>query len=366
MKIVFLISSLRGGGAERVASTLCNHWANNGQQIVMITMDDAENDFYQSNKAITRYSINAYKSSNNILSKIWSNISRLLKIRQIIKQHQPDVVVSFMDVSNMIAILACIGTGIPVVISERTYPPYYNHNNLFDLLRKNIYKLSSAFVAQTSNVASWAREFLINKPITVIANPLDNNGLLADLDQPRANNIIAVGRLCPEKGFDLLITAFSKCQVAYPDWSLLIIGEGPERKNLEQQIQDLGLTARVKLMGQIAAPQTYYASSKIYVLSSRVEGFPNVLLEAMAHELAVISFDCTSGPADIISNKINGLLVPAQDEQQLLEAMQLLLQDEQLRTKLSKQAIKVRDVFNINIISVQWLKIFELAAHRSA
>jgi len=362
MKITFLISSLRAGGAERVASTLCNYWASNGQQVVLITMDAAENDFYPSNQAISRYSINAYKSSNNIFSKVQSNIARLLKIRQIIKQQQPDVVVSFMDVSNMIAILACVSTGIPVVISERTYPPYYNHHNFFDFLRKNIYKLSSAFVAQTNNVASWAKEFLINKPITVIANPLDNNGLLADLDQPRSNNIIAVGRLCPEKGFDLLITAFSKCQAAYPDWSLLIIGEGPERKNLEQQIHDLDLTARAKLLGQIAAPQTYYASSKIYVLSSRVEGFPNVLLEAMAHELAVVSFDCTSGPADIIKNNVNGLLVPEQDEQQLLAAMQALLQDEQLRVKLSKQAVKVRDVFNIKVISEQWLKVFKSLA----
>lgn len=363
MKILFFISSLKGGGAELVASRLCNDWAENDQQVVLVTLDSKHNDFYKSSDKIKRYALNILVPSTNLFTKVKATINRLLKFRKIVQQEKPDVVVSFIDVSNMLAILACLFTKTPVIISERTYPPYFNRNNMFDLWRKLIYKLSTGFVAQTTNVAKWAEQFLSVTKIKVISNPIDNNSLATDLNQVRNNSILAVGRLCSEKGFDLLINAFHQCYAEYPDWELLIVGEGPERSNLEVQLKQLNLQTKVKLIGQVELPKLYYATAKIFVLSSRVEGFPNVLLEAMAHQLAVISFDCASGPADIINNGVNGLLVPQHDQVQLVLALQTLMQDVALRDKLAAEAIKVRDKYRLDLISAQWLKLFNYVVY---
>jgi GalNAc-alpha-(1->4)-GalNAc-alpha-(1->3)-diNAcBac-PP-undecaprenol alpha-1,4-N-acetyl-D-galactosaminyltransferase len=358
VKILFVISSLRLGGAENVAATLCNYWADNNHQVTLLTLDSQENDFFKANEKVIRCSIDAYRSSRSFFDKIFVVSRRILRIRKVVKQLEPDVVVSFMDTNNILATLACLFIKIPVVITEHTYPPYYNNNNFFDIVRKQIYKLSSVFVTQTEIVSQWASKFLDAKRIEIIANPLDHKNLATNLDQPRSNKIIAVGRLCPEKGFDTLISTFNKIQSQYPNWELIIVGEGPERKSLEQQITALGLNHRVTLLGRVASPQAYYTSAKIFASSSRVEGFPMVLIEAMAHGLAVVSFDCASGPADIIDNGVNGLLVPAQDIDQLALGLKRLIDDEQLRNSLAKQAIRVRDKYSLDVVAQDWLKLF--------
>lgn len=359
-KIVFLISSLRLGGAERIATTLCNYWASNNHQIVLITLDSSNNDFFPIHDKIIRHSINAYAPSHNLVEKVLAITRRIIHIRKIIILNKPDVVVSFIDKSNMLAILACLFIKIPVVITEHTYPPYFNNNNFFDLMRKTIYKLSAVFVTQTTIVADWAKKFLINSKVMIIPNPLDTNNLSADLKQERHNNILAVGRLCPEKGFDRLINVFKQFESMYPDWKLVIVGDGPERKNLENQLQTLNLQNRVILTGKVASTQIYYSSSKIFVLSSRVEGFPTVLLEAMAHQLPVISFDCACGPADIIENGVNGILVQQDNLDGLSAALQNLMQDTALRDRLATEAVKVRDKYELKNISDQWFKVFNL------
>lgn len=365
MKILFLISSLRGGGAERVASTLCNYWAENQHDVTLVTLDGKQNDFFQSSARLKRFDLDSYTSSKNLLDKVTANLSRLLRIRKIIKQTRPDVVLAFMDVSNVLATVACLGTGIPVVISERSYPPYFHDGDWFDRIRRAVYQFSSAFVAQTNKIADWGRAFLKNKPIVVIVNPLAEKALNSDLNIPRTKVILGVGRLHPDKGFDLLVEAFSLCHEHYPDWQLHIAGTGREQDKLENMIKTLGLTERVKLLGETNQPQALYATAGIYVLSSRVEGFPNVLIEAMANGLPVTSFDCNSGPADIITNEVNGLLVPGGQVDALALSMQRLMADTELRTRLGNEAAKIRDRYILENISEQWLSLFKQVAPKA-
>jgi GalNAc-alpha-(1->4)-GalNAc-alpha-(1->3)-diNAcBac-PP-undecaprenol alpha-1,4-N-acetyl-D-galactosaminyltransferase len=378
MKILFFISSLRAGGAERVASLLCNYWANidnknNNEEreekeekieVGLLSLDLPENDFYHINNKIKRYYTDYYcvNNKNNILKRLYFNLIRILRVRNTINIVKPDVIISFMDIQNMVVLVANLFTGIPVVISERAYPPYYNDGNLFDWLRKKIYSLSQVFVAQVNEVAIWARKFLKQTKIVVIPNPLDSKIFESIIEaevkaHERKNYILAVGRLCKLKGFDLLIEAYYKCYKDYPEWRLLIIGEGDDRVELEAKINKLGLHEQVKLIGQVINPGEYYKIAKIFVLSSRTEGFPNVLLEAMAHGLAVISFNCKTGPADIIKNGENGLLIPAEDVGALAEALKKLMSDDLLRQKISGEAFEVRDQYKIDIIAKKWLSI---------
>lgn len=366
MKILFLISSLRGGGAERVASTLCNYWAEDNHDVTLVTLDGRQNDFFPSSKRLKRYDLDSYMSSKNLLDKVKANFARLLRIRKIIKKTKPDVVLAFMDVSNVLATVACLGTGIPVVISERSYPPYFHDGDWFDRIRRGVYQFSSAFVAQTNKIADWGRAFLSDKPVAVIVNPLSEKALNDNLDTPRENIILGMGRLHPDKGFDLLVEAFSLCHHHYPDWQLHIAGIGREQPKLEKMIQELGLTQKVRLLGETDQPQELYAKAKIYVLSSRVEGFPNVLIEAMANGLPVTSFDCNSGPADIVDNEVNGLLVPGNQVDALALSMQRLMADDELRARLGKEAAKIRSKYILENISEQWLGLFKQISGKAA
>lgn len=362
MKILFLIASLRGGGAERVAANLCNHWANLGHEVTLVTFDDPEHDFYISDPKIKRHSLACFKTSTNKFQKIMSNLNRITKLRNIVRKTQPTVVVSFMDVANMLAVMACFGLKIPVVISERTYPPYYNDNNLFDKIRKFIYRFTHAFVAQTNNVGAWAAEFLSTNKITVIANPVTVKDV-QDLSVERENVILAMGRLGPEKGYDMLIQAFAQLHAQHSDWKLKIVGEGQERENLQKQINALDLQNKISLPGQTTQTQIEFCKAKIFTLTSRVEGFPNVLIEAMAHGMPAVSFDCNSGPADIIEHDINGILVKANDVQALTAALLRLVNNPDLRQKLSTEAINLRHKYSLDTISDAWLTLFNKVAN---
>lgn len=359
MKILFFITSLRSGGAERVASTLCNYWADNDQQVILATLDTKQHDFYTCSKNIKRYEFNSYVTKNNLVDKLTKNLLRFIRLRQLIKTQKPDLVVSFLPVPNLLAITACLFTKTPVIISERCFPPYFNHNYILDCTRKIIYKFSKALVVQTKQIAIWGETFLNRQKIAIIVNPLDNATVKYTAGTKRDNIIFAIGRLEAQKGFDLLIAAFNQLQLANPDWRLKIAGTGTELNNLWQQISDLGLTAKVQLLGQVDSPEEYYATAKIFVLSSRAEGFPNVLVEAMANGLPVVSFDCATGPAEIISHEVNGLLVPAGHVDELAIAVQRLMQDQNLREKLANAASKVRDKYTIDQISAQWLQLFK-------
>lgn len=170
--------------------------------------------------------------------------------------------------------------------------------------------------------------------------------------------ILAAGRLVSQKGFDYLIPAFAKVADEHPDWNLKICGKGKLRPELKQMIADLSLKGRVELAGPSKDMGATFAEASIFVLSSRFEGFPLILIEAMSKGLAVVSFDCPTGPADIIDDHENGILVPHKDVDALAEGMRQLMADEQLRRKVAASAaVKARE-YEIENIGPQWEELF--------
>ena len=166
--------------------------------------------------------------------------------------------------------------------------------------------------------------------------------------------MLAVGRLVRQKGFDLLLAAFVRIASEFPEWKVVIVGEGPERENLRQQRDALGLAARVELIGHSDEVESWMARAGLVVQPSRFEGFPNVVLEAMGMGAAVVSADCLAGPADLIRDGVNGRLVPVEDVAALAEAMRTLLSQPDLRAQFGREALAVRERFREERVMALW------------
>lgn len=172
---------------------------------------------------------------------------------------------------------------------------------------------------------------------------------------------LAAGRLVEQKGFDLLIEAFARVAGQHPQWDLVIVGDGPLRTDLEHAVRRRGLQNRVFLPGKVGNIGDWYEAAHLFVLSSRFEGFANVLAESLSHGLPAISFDCPTGPADIIRHGVDGLLVPPNDVGKLAAAMSLVMNDENLRSALAARAVEARERFSVERIAAQWEALFGAA-----
>jgi glycosyltransferase involved in cell wall biosynthesis len=173
----------------------------------------------------------------------------------------------------------------------------------------------------------------------------------ADLD---ARTIITAGRFTRQKGYDLLIPAFGRVAERHPEWRLRIFGAGPERAVLDALVEELGLAGAVALEKPAADLGTEMERASIYVLSSRYEGLPLVLLEAMSKGMAVVSFDCPTGPADVVDDHVNGLLVPPQDVDALAAGMSELIEDAELRRRCAAAAVETAREYTMDHVGPQW------------
>ena len=350
MKIAFIISSLGSGGAEKVLSLMANYWAWKNRSIIVITFDNSA-PFYFLEDAVKLEKLSLLKNSGSVFAAIGNNIKRIKILKKKLLELDPDIVISFMTETNIISTISCRIIDKPIIIAERSSYDFLKPW-VWVKLRKLVYRFSNALIVQTKcekeKCHRLANTFVINNPLNLKDTIINNN---------KEKNILAVGRLDRHKGFDRLIKAFS--HVDQKDWKLTIIGEGNERSNLEKLIFDLNLTNTISMPGRTKAIEKWYQKSSIFVLSSRTEGFPNVLCEAMAYGCACISFDCISGPNEIITDKVDGFLVKNGDINALYARMNFLINNPEEMLRIGKEAMKIRARLNIDSIMHQWDKIIK-------
>jgi glycosyltransferase involved in cell wall biosynthesis len=336
---------------------MANYWAEQGHDLTLITLAPAEEDFYPLHTGIRRIGLDLTNSSTTLREALWNNVVRLKQLREAIYRSHADVVISFIEKTNILVLLSTIAMHVPVVACERIDPRYHKIELVWAVLRQVLYRRTAALVVQTEGVRAWAEGLVHNRAVYVIPNPIAQ---IDRIDRPMFNGnpsgqtVAAMGRLDPQKGFDHLIQAFAHCVVRHSDWSLVIVGEGPERKRLEALSIQLGIGERVTLLGRLSDPFPVLRKADLFVLSSRYEGFPNALLEAMACQLPVVSTDCPSGPRDIIRNGVDGILVPPDDVAALAGAMDRLMSDPQERRRLGMQAGEVVERFSPDRIMKLW------------
>jgi GalNAc-alpha-(1->4)-GalNAc-alpha-(1->3)-diNAcBac-PP-undecaprenol alpha-1,4-N-acetyl-D-galactosaminyltransferase len=361
MKIIFLVSSLGAGGAERVATTLCNAWAARGDQVTLVpTFSGGGKPFYEvSNNVKLIYLADLVGSTGKTPLNY---IRRLFALRSLIAREKADVVISFLPNVNVAAIVSSASLSVPVICCERSDPSVRNLSFFWKMACRFAYRYADVLVVQTNAVAnSIGNIFPHLKEVRTIANPLPNGviSLKKEVASGTQKALLSLGRLSDVKQVAAILNAFASVASDHPDWVLHIYGDGPLRAQLRSHIYTLCLQNRAFLMGRTDTPWQVMAKADAFVMASKYEGFPNALLEAMAIGLPCVTFDCPSGPREISMDGKVALLVSLNDEQALAQALQQLMGDADLRQTLGENArASVIERYALDNILQQWDALF--------
>jgi glycosyltransferase involved in cell wall biosynthesis len=367
MKVLIFVGSMHSGGAERVTAHLANAWAERRWEVTLVTLAPKTLDFYPLHPEIRRRALDLAGESATLFHALAANMQRVQALRRVLHELKPDAVLGMMTTAAVLAILAARGLGCRVIVSERTHPPMISLGWLWDTLRRFTYPWAFRVVMLTTEGLRWLESHIPNAKGVVIPNPVPFPLLVSEpalaperFIAPERKLLLAVGRMDEGKQFDRLLDSFAALASRHLSWDLVILGEGPMRPRLEQQVAAFGLQRRVMLPGRAGNIGDWYSRADLYVMSSRFEGFPNTLAEAMAHGCAAVSYDCDTGPRDIIRHEQGGLLVtPVGDVAALTSALDRLMGDDAERKRMAALAIEVRERYSLQRILTLWDMEFE-------
>lgn len=335
MKIIVLVSSLSCGGAERVATTLCNAWNARGDEVSLITTYlGKQKPFYPLSSGIKLIELSNILNSK--IPLIIKQFAKTKKIRSLFINTNPDLIISFLPNVNITTILASTHLPIPIIVCERNY--YKDVNIYLRLISRQLYRYADIVLAQTARAAhDLDRLYPKLKQTYYIQNPLPTE-IYSFKKNKKARPekiLLAIGRLVEQKQMHLAISAFAKLSPNFPDWQLHIYGNGPLHNDLFSQITKLQMLPKIRLND--AAPNLWeiMSTADALVMTSNYEGFPNTLMEAMAIGLPCVAFDCPYGPRELSEDGRNILLVNLNDEQALEKALYQVMNDQHLRDELS-------------------------------
>lgn len=343
MKLTFVTATLTSGGSERVMSIVANKMQERGYEVEIICLND-QIVFYPINEGIKITHVEVEAGTKSLPKKLWW-------FRKYIQKTQPDVVIAFMVSVYTVTLLALMGIDIPVISSVRNDPAYSNLRK--KITRKLLLPRSAHVVVQTQQIKKFFNKSIQNMT-TVIYNPV-NEKVFKLQPTKKENRIISVGRLYPQKDQKTMIEAFAKVSEHHPDWKLVIFGEGPEREELEEMIQDprFMIQDKVFLPGRSENIIDELNKSKIFCLSSIYEGMSNALVEAICVGLPIVTTK-VSGTEELINNGENGFIVNIGDQESMAKALIKIIEDKNLQNlfaeKNKAQAIK----FETNTIVDQW------------
>lgn len=383
MKIVIVCAKLSGGGAERVGAVLASGLAERGHEVT-ITYIKRGNEYELSPK-VKRYELNRFLPdtvNGSLLTRTWYKLQKRVAwfkiIKNVLQDERPDVVVSIMRYFSVPLLLYCYGK-VPLVFSEHTNfndkiksnyrwnwknPAMSIRPRIYRFDRNHLIKYADAVTLLTNYDKVYVGDKLKNK--IVLPNPLTFEPIgKEEYEELFSNrkNILSCGRVSDWKikGFDNLIKAFSLIADKYPEWDLDIAGAG-EKEDFDFMnsiVKEYGVEGRVHFLGFRKDIKELMKNHSIYVLSSRHEGLPMSLTEAMANGMASVAFDCISGPNEIIVDSIDGLLVENQNNEQLANGLSTLIESQDLRYQLGRNAIVNIKRFSIDRIVNKWEELFD-------
>jgi glycosyltransferase involved in cell wall biosynthesis len=356
-RISMVISSLSGGGAERVLALLSRAFTEMGHKVSVVTIFGEEEDFYPLPEGVGRVALGLGKTTVGMMEKIAANRARISALGRALRETRPDVVISFMTETNVLTLLATLRMKIPVIVTEHADPRKKCTPRAWKTLRRLSYRFASRVVSVSEGVDEYFA-WLPKGKRAVIPNPVDLSAIRSaagdplELPWPRA--LSAMGRLEIEKGFDVLVRAFARVADDFPDWGLVILGEGTKRPSLESWIAELDMAGRAQLPGLLEDPFPTLKRSDVFVLSSRTESFGLALVEAMACSLPVIATECWHASPGIVRQGVDGILVPGEDVEALAGAMTDLMGDEEKRRRLASEAVESVRRFDLGAVIQRW------------
>lgn len=368
VRVLFVISNLGGGGSERILTALANHLAAT-HDVTVATLDAGATDTYGLSPHVQRLvrtrtgwrsptqdelaagdgnEPRASSTSVSLIKRALGVLSLQVALWRLFRQQDPDVIVAF--IARTILRCRLVSGRIPVIGAERTDPRVEVRSRGQRLAERILYPRLGRLVVQTGAAAQWAHEVLGLAEVSVLPNPVR---IPPDTATPEASRTaVAMGRLIPSKGHGTALRAFAAIDA--PDWRLTIVGQGPRRESLERLARTLGVADRVHLPGWQTDVEEVLRKSGVFVSASRIEGFPNALLEAMAAGLPSVVMDCPSGPSDLVTDGITGFLVPVDDEDLLQQRLEVLLRDPGLRKQMGAAARQAAQHYRLDRIADDW------------
>ena len=344
-KIAFFINSLERGGAEHVTVRLTDFFTKNGIECYIITNKIGSNE-YTVPQNVKRFFLSNKKK-----------ISNIFRLRKLLKSLTPTALVVMGTSEAIIAIPAAAGLGIRTVISERNDPTNYLGNKLVISISRFLMRYADDFIFQTEQAKLFYDKKLKGKG-QVIYNPIIASDIPNPWDKKRARKIVAVGRLEPQKNHKLLIEAFSDLCAKRPEFQLEIYGNGSLKDMLNSEILKRKMEDKILLCGNHPDVLARIRNAYAFVLPSNFEGMPNALIEAMCLGLPCISTDCPcGGPSALIQNHNNGILIPCNDKNALVDALLFLIENPSIAEAYGQKALEVKELLDISNIGKQWESI---------
>ncbi|MUU77188.1 glycosyltransferase family 4 protein [Winogradskyella endarachnes] len=355
MKIDFIISTLKGGGAERVLVLMVNSLAKNpNYKISVITLFEGK-DNYALDPSIKKVKLKQVKLPSHTLRSI-TNLSLHYKN----KANRPEIIISFITLTNLISIIVAKLFSIKIIAQEHNSHLRYmkGRKRITNFTKKYIYKKADAVTVLTSFDIDFYKKYGVNA--LVLPNPCSFEPIKTNTHK-RENIILAVGNLnrYHHKGFDNLLELIVPIFKKFPDWKLKIAGSGDLGMNhLKQLAVQYDILDKIIFTGFINNVSEVMYKSSIFILPSRFEGLPMVLLEAMSQGMACIAYNCKTGPSDIINNNVNGFLIEDQNMSKMQDSLSQLISNKELRINLSNEGIKSLNRFKIETITSKYEKLF--------
>lgn len=343
-KILFYINILSGGGAERVIVNLANEFAKKGYETILVASYATEGEYSVSNN-VKQYYLDKRNIKTNFIKR---NLSRITKLRMILRNERPEVIVSFMAEANFRAIVATLGLNIRSIISVRNDPKIAYKGIKGFVLRNFIYPLADGCVFQTENAKKWFTKKL-QKKSAIILNPIKED-FYNVIRKPQKGLVVTCGRLVVQKNHILLIEAFAEVTKSLKNINLNIYGEGELKRSLQTIINNLGMNDRIKLMGSSNNIPKVLSTADLFVMSSDYEGMPNALMEAMVVGLPCISTDCPCGGPRVLLGENNGQLFRVGNKEELIKLLFECLRNSEVLHSKASYNVNPRNFSKTNIV----------------
>lgn len=334
---------------------LANRWAEQGAEISLVTWSSLDSDAYPVNSRVQRHGLDLLRPSKTPLHGLLANLGRVRRLRRKLNEIAPDFVLSFSDQMNIVALEAARGLGVPIWIAEHSDPEQQKLSRFWEAWRQRSYPSCTGCVALTQSIAKYMERWISAERLAVIPPaidpPADTAWWKRERGSAQVGRILTVGRLSAEKDHSLLLTAWSRVADKLPGWHLRMVGDGPERQQLSQLAATL---PRVELAGWQDNVWSEFRQADLFVLSSRYEGFPVAMLEAMSQATCCVTTDCTASVDQLQGDGRCLEVVPTEDASSLAEVILQLAEDPQARTVLGCAAQQVSQHYNWKHVGRKW------------
>lgn len=358
-EILFVIGSLQSGGAERVASVLTNHWVESGLNVTLVTGTEISTDFYTVNSKVNRKSLSFNYKSKGLIWKCLEQFKRVIKVEKLLRRNRFDVVVtSATDISLRFALHFLFRKGKLFICEHNNYDAPKSKLKIF--MRNYIFRCATKlFVLTERDRLRYIENGFAEDKLEVMLNPLGVTNHMSSNSQSTDSfsySLLAVARHTEQKSLGRMLEIFSLLDKRF---TLTLAGDGPLRAYLERYAVELGINKRVMFLGNVSDIAKLYATHEVLLMTSIYEGLPMVISEANSFGLPVVSFDCPTGPAEMIVDGENGFLVKDGDYSEFVDKVMFIFSDPSVLEKMRRYSIASAKKYGIEQISNKWFSFFQ-------